>query len=198
MTNLLTNKYEEALVYTAQLHSSHVRKGSGVPYFSHLMAVSSLVLEHGGNEDEAIAGLLHDAIEDQGDSHAGGPSGLRKEIADKFGDRVLQIVEACTDTDQIPKPPWRERKEVYIAHLADADAGSLKVSCADKIHNARSILTDFHQQGDDLWQIFKGKKDGTLWYYRTLADTFSKHPHSPATLAAELQRTVAELESVAT
>ena len=194
---ILTSKYNEAFVFTADLHREHLRKGTAIPYLSHLIAVSGLVLEHGGTEDQAIAGLLHDAIEDQGDSFPGGPDALREEISKRFGEITLEIVEACTDTDEIPKPPWRERKEAYIAHLKEVDAGALLVSCADKVHNARSILSDLHNIGDELWQRFKGGKDGTLWYYRALATAFSERSESPKNLVDELDRVVTAMEQQA-
>jgi len=187
---ILTSRFEQALVYAAQLHKSQQRKGSGTPYISHLIAVAAIVLEHGGGEDEAIAALLHDAIEDQGGA------ATREEIRRRFGDRVTEIVDGCTDAETIPKPPWRARKEAYIAHVAEADASTRLVSAADKLHNSRSILADYRQIGDVLWQRFTGRKDGTLWYYRSLVEAFKAHGLTP--LVQELERTVSELESQAT
>jgi (p)ppGpp synthase/HD superfamily hydrolase len=187
---ILTSRFEEALVYAAQLHKTQKRKGSGTPYISHLIAVTAIVLEHGGGEDEAIAALLHDAIEDQGGA------ATRKEIRRRFGDRVTEIVDGCTDAETIPKPPWRKRKEDYIAHLAEADASIRLVSAADKLHNSRSILADYRQIGDALWQRFTGRKDGTLWYYRSLLHAFKAHGDSP--IIKELERAVTELDSQAT
>jgi len=185
---ILTARYEAGLVYAAKLHATQCRNGSDIPYLGHLLAVSSIVLEHGGNEDEAIAALLHDGPEDQG--------GLATldEIRDRFGDQVANIVAACSDTFEIPKPPWKERKDAYIAHVVDADASTQLVSKADKLHNSRSILTDYRAIGDELWNRFKGGKDGTLWYYRALVTAFSKAGPSP--LLDELDRTVSELERV--
>ena len=110
----LTNRFEEALTYAARAHNQQTRKGNNVPYISHLLSVAAIVLENGGSEDEAIAALLHDAVED-----AGGPQ-RRADIAQTFGETVARIVDGCTDTDETPKPPWRERKERYIAHLEEA------------------------------------------------------------------------------
>jgi (p)ppGpp synthase/HD superfamily hydrolase len=155
------------------------------------------VLEHGGSEDEAIAGLLHDAIEDQGATYTGGVEALRQEISSRFGPTVLAIVDGCSDTDQFPKPPWRQRKEAYIKHLDDADAGTLLVSCADKVHNARAILTDYLTHGEEVWERFKGGRDGTLWYYRTLCDTFAARTETPRTIVAEFTRAVSSLEQAA-
>jgi GTP pyrophosphokinase len=185
----LSGRFEEALVYAAQLHATQVRKATNVPYISHLMAVSSLVLEHNGNEDEAIAALLHDAVEDQG----GLPT--LAEIQRRFGDTVAEIVHACSDSEVTPKPPWRARKEAYLAHLSQVSPSVRLVSAADKLHNARSILLDYRALGEELWGRFKGGKEGTLWYYRELANIFQQL--GPASLSEELSRTVKELEQIA-
>jgi (p)ppGpp synthase/HD superfamily hydrolase len=163
MTHRLGPRFDDALVFAHQLHREQVRKGSGVPYIAHLLAVASLVLEHGGDEEEAIAGLLHDALEDQG----GQATALTIEA--RFGMRVIEIVTGCTDTMQSPKPPWRERKERYLASIDEKPTPVLRVSLADKVHNARSILSDYPDHGETLWQRFRGGKDGTLWYYESLA-----------------------------
>ncbi len=185
----LTSRFSEALAYANQLHAAQVRKGSDVPYVAHLLAVAAIVLEHGGSEVEAIAAVLHDAIEDQG----GAPVGA--DIRRIFGDDVAAIVEGCTDSDTTPKPPWRERKEKYIAHLATAGPSVRLVSAADKLHNARSLVHDYRRHGESLWQRFKGGRAGTLWYYRAIANTLagSECTH----LVEELERTVAELERLA-
>lgn len=184
-----TPRFREALLYAAQLHATQVRKGSGTPYVAHLLAVAAIVLEHGGDEDEAIAALLHDAIEDQGGD------ATRREISRRFGPRVTRIVDECTDTDIEPKPPWRARKEAYLAHLPQASASARLVSAADKLHNARSILADYRQLGDAVWQRFKGGRDGTLWYYLELVRIFQEAGRSP--LSEELARVVAELQRLA-
>jgi (p)ppGpp synthase/HD superfamily hydrolase len=184
----LTHRFEEALIYATRLHSSQLRKGTNIPYISHLLGVASLALEHGATEDEAIAALLHDAVEDQG-----GEPTLR-EIRRKFGDKVAEIVWGCTDSETYPKPPWRERKEQYIAHLHHATPSVRLVSACDKLHNARAILTDYRAIGDNLWTRFRTGKAGVLWYYRSLADTFNEL--GPASVAAELQLAVEELEEV--
>jgi (p)ppGpp synthase/HD superfamily hydrolase len=191
---MLTQRFNNALLFASELHARQTRKGADIPYLSHLMAVAGLVLEHGGDEDEAIAGLLHDAVEDQGATYPGGVEALRRVIADRFGAKVLKIVDDCSDTDKIPKPPWQQRKEDYIAHLSTADSSTLLVSCADKVHNSRAILTDYHTVGEDLWSRFNGGREGTLWYYRALADAFAARPETPRTIVAELERVVGSLE----
>lgn len=182
---LLSSRFEEALVFATRLHASHARKGSGIPYISHLLSVSALVLEYGGNEDEAIAGLLHDAVEDQGGDSA------RQKIRRLFGENVVAIVDGCSDSDVTPKPPWRERKEAYIAHLSSASPAVLLVSAADKLHNMRSILHDYRTINEQIWQRFKAGKAGTLWYYQALLEVYKIH--YPSLLVAELERTLQEL-----
>ena len=186
---ILTERFEEALAFAARLHKTQLRKGTGVPYVSHLLAVASIALEHGADEDEAIAALLHDAVEDQGGGAA------RREIRRRFGERVARIVDGCTDAETTPKPPWRERKERYVAHVAGAPPSVRLVSAADKLHNARSTLADLRASGDAVWGRFKGGKEGTLWYYRSLVEAFRAHGATP--LVEELARTVAEIESLA-
>ena len=186
---ILGQRFEEALAYAAKLHSLQIRKGSEVPYIAHLIGVASIALEYGADEDEAIAALLHDAIEDQGGPEAG------EEIRARFGGRVVTIVEGCTDTDVTPKPPWRQRKEAYIAHIKGASPSIRLVSCSDKLHNARAILKDYRIRGDALWERFTGGREGTLWYYRSLSDAFRTVFPSP--LADELERVVSEIEKLA-
>ncbi|NJM73509.1 MAG: HD domain-containing protein [Scytonema sp. RU_4_4] len=189
-TSKLTHRFEQALVYATRLHAKQTRKGgSNVPYISHLLSVAALVLEDGGDEDEAIAALLHDAIEDQGGE------ATRQVILNMFGERVCVIVDGCTDSDTIPKPPWQERKQQYIEKLRHASASIRKVALADKLHNARCILNDLSREGEATWQKFQGGKDGTLWYYRTLLALFLE---SDATswLVEELNRIVCEWEKV--
>jgi len=160
----LTERFDDALVWASELHRSQFRKGQGIPYLSHLLAVAGLVIEHGGDEDQAIAALLHDAIEDTPSTEA--------HIEDRFGPRVAGIVVACTDADVRPKPPWLARKRAYIDHLATSRSDALLVSLADKVHNTRTISTDLARVGDDYFKVFKGKADGTRWYYRRLADVY--------------------------
>lgn len=152
----LSPRFEQALVYATQAHAHQHRKGTRIPYVSHLMAVASLVLEYGGNEDEAIGALLHDAGED-----AGG-SGRVADIRVRFGDAVADIVEGCSDTDVIPKPPWKECKVAYIAHVGAATNSVRLVSVADKLHNARAILRDHRSIGESLWSRFTGAPYGII------------------------------------
>jgi len=182
-----TETFENALVYAAQLHRDQTRKGTGVPYVTHLLAVAAIIGENGGTEDEVIAGLLHDAPED-----AGGEERLA-EIRARFGDEVANVVAGCTDTYEDPKPPWRARKETYLGHLADAPPSVRLVSAADKLHNARSVLSDYSSLGEDLWGRFNGGRDGTLWYYRAVADALA----GDGPVADELGRVVAEMERAA-
>jgi (p)ppGpp synthase/HD superfamily hydrolase len=184
-----TDRFTQALILATALHSTQQRKGTTTPYISHLLGTASLVLEHGGNEDEAIAALLHDAVEDQG-----GAATLAQ-IRAQFGDSVAAIVEGCTDAQQTPKPPWQERKETYFNHLHHAPASVRLVSAADKLHNARAILSDLHIHGNDLWTRFSGGRNGVLWYYRSLANTLQSQGASPLTL--ELNRTVTAIEALA-
>lgn len=186
----LSPRFEEALVFAARAHRNQLRKGTPVPYISHLMAVSAIVLEHGGTEEEAIAGLLHDAIEDQGGDR------MRQEIRQRFGDAVVAIVDGCTDAEVIPKPPWRERKEAYVAHLATAPPSVLLVSASDKLHNARAIAADYRRLGESLWTRFTGGRDGTLWYYRALVSAFraARSDERLGPLVDELEDAVCELE----
>jgi GTP pyrophosphokinase len=186
---MLTERFAAALAYAADLHRHQVRKGSGVPYVAHLLGVASLALEHGADEDEAIAALLHDAVEDQGGAET------REAIRARFGEAVAAIVDGCTDTDEVPKPSWRARKEAYIERQRRASPPVRLVSTCDKLHNARSIVADYRTLGEALWARFQGGKEGTLWYYRTLADVYASFGVTP--LVAELERTVVLLEALA-
>jgi (p)ppGpp synthase/HD superfamily hydrolase len=185
----LTPKFEQALQYAVLVHAGQVRKGSGIPYVAHLLGVSSIALENGANEDEAIGALLHDAGED-----AGG-DGRIEDIRHRFGDAVADIVQGCTDAVTIPKPPWQKRREDYIAHVPKASASVRLVSASDKLHNARAILADFRQVGEEVWTRFKGGKGGTIWYYRSLITAFRQAGNSP--LINELDRVVSEIEQLA-
>lgn len=185
----LSRRFDDALVQAADIHRTQMRKGSGTPYVSHLLAVAGTVLENGGTEDEAIAALLHDAPEDQGGEET------LDEIRERFGEVVGDIVEGCSDTFETPKPPWRQRKEKYLSDLETASASVRLVSMADKLHNSRSILADLRRQGDEVWKKFKGGRDGSLWYYRTLVTKYRAHGDHP--LVEELDRVVTKIESLA-
>jgi len=187
----LSKRFAEALIYASQAHGDQVKKGSGIPYIAHLLGVAAITLEYGGNETEAIGALLHDVVED-----CGGAPRLR-EIRERFGEGVARIVDGCSDTDQRPKPPWRERKERYVAHLDSADASTLLVSASDKLYNTRAILRDLRREGDQAFEKFSGKKQGRLWYYRALVKAFRNTPKSNAELIDELDRVVTGIESIA-
>jgi (p)ppGpp synthase/HD superfamily hydrolase len=184
-------RFQEALVFAAQLHANQVRKGSGIPYVSHLIGVASIALEYGAGEDEAIAALLHDAVEDQGGKSTG------KVIRQRFGDTVADIVEACSESSSFPKPPWRWRKERYLKDLLHASPAAFLVSASDKLHNARSILRDYRQLGDKLWSRFSHGQAGVLWYYRALVDVYqAQAPDELQPLVEELDRVVSTIEQL--
>ncbi len=178
----------EAVSYAAALHGNQRRKLSGEPYLAHLLAVAALVMEHGGSEDETIAALLHDAVEDQG-----GLATLA-EIRRRFGEPVAEIVEGCTDTAENPKPPWRPRKEAYLARLQGASASVRLVSAADKLHNLRSILREYRRHGESIWSLFRGGRQGTLWYYRAVVESLKQRGGNA--LVEELERAVTEFEQL--
>ncbi len=182
-------RLQRAFRYAAEKHAGQTRKQTAVPYLSHLMAVASLVLEAGGDEDMAIAALLHDVVED-----CGGMPRLR-EIRRQFGPRVAKIVEGCTDSFGEPKREWMERKRDYLGQVKHADAETRLVSASDKLHNVRTILADYRQHGEAIWRRFSGKREGTLWYYRALSDEYLRR--NPNRIARELARSVAELERAA-
>jgi (p)ppGpp synthase/HD superfamily hydrolase len=187
---VLGERFERAFEVAFDLHRNQVRKGpKRIPYVGHLLGVTSIVLEDGGDEDEAIAALLHDGPEDQG-----GEATLTR-IRSEFGDRVADIVEGCSDTLEDPKPPWRERKEAYLAHLEQAPDEVLRVSLADKLHNARAILSDYREVGEELWSRFNGTREESLWYYRSLVEIFARRCSGP--LVEELDTTVSEIEVLA-
>jgi (p)ppGpp synthase/HD superfamily hydrolase len=190
--DMLSEKFSAAVTLAAQAHANQVRKGSDTPYIAHPLGVASLVIEFGGDEEQAIAGLLHDVIEDGG-AHFISP------IRDQFGARVLAMVEACTDG--IPdengiKPPWRERKVQYLAHLLETSDDALLVSVADKLYNARAILDDLLDPavGKSVFDRFSASKEQTLWYYQELAAIFGQRG-SP--VARRLSAVVQEIQRLA-
>lgn len=180
-----------ALETAARLHATQSRKGTRIPYLAHLLGTCAIALEYGANEDEAIAALLHDAIEDVT------PTRDAREAVAAFGPEVLRIVKACTDTDQHPKPPWRPRKEAYLRELAAADASVLLVSAADKLHNARSVVADLRTIGPAIWERFTPPREESLWYYRALVDAFRANTANRPALIDELDRTVTDMERLA-
>ena len=188
---ILSERFDKAVALARTLHGGQVRKGTAIPYLAHLLAVAALVLEDGGDEDEAIAALLHDAVEDQG--------GARRldQIRQLFGHRVADIVDGCTDAEVEPKPPWRQRKERYLEHLRQTDRYDvLRVSLADKLHNARAIVSDLREQGPELWRRFTtGSAKDQLWYYGELVRAFEAR--RPGRMTEELRLTVEEMERLA-
>jgi (p)ppGpp synthase/HD superfamily hydrolase len=188
----LSPQFEQALNYAVLIHAGQIRKGTGIPYLAHLLGVASIALEYGGTEVEAIGALLHDAGED-----AGG-RGRIEDIRQRFGNAVANIVQGCTDSEAVPKPKWRNRKEDYIAQLPKASRSVRLVSASDKLHNARAILRDYRTHGEKLWSRFTGKKKGTLWYYRALVTAFTKAERRTKKneLIAELSRVVSKIEKL--
>lgn len=168
----LTHQFNDALIYTCNLHHAQVRKADRTPYVAHLLSVAALVLEDGGTEDEAIAALLHDALEDQGGE------ATRQEILARFGPTVTAIVEGCTESMIRPKPPWRDRKLRYLANLHQGDAATIRVSLADKLHNGRSLLGQLRHQGLQVWQYFHQPPSETLWFYRELLQIYQQRSRS--------------------
>ena len=183
----LTSRFDQALLYATAIHGGQRRKGTSIPYVAHLLGAASVALELGADEDQAIAALLHDAVEDQG----GKPR--LNDIRARFGDRVAEIVAHCTDADIHPKPPWRERKERYLGGLPAKPSDALLVSLADKIHNAEAILNDLRFHGAAVWDRFTGGRDGSLWYYRVLSQTFEQLV--PGSGAGRLSRAVDALHN---
>jgi (p)ppGpp synthase/HD superfamily hydrolase len=190
-TPKLSERFDEALKFASELHRTQTRKGGDIPYVGHLLSVASLVIEGGGTETQAIAGLLHDAVEDQG-----GPPTLAA-IREKFGDDVATIVEECSDTDVVPKPPWKKRKRDYIDHLGYASEATILVSLGDKLDNARAILRDYRVHGPELWKRFSVQDPQEhLWYYRSLLAVYKNR--NSTWLVAELERVLGELEDLVT
>jgi (p)ppGpp synthase/HD superfamily hydrolase len=184
---MLSEKFIQAVSFANEVHKGHVRKGTQIPYISHLMAVASLVMEGGGSEDEIIAALLHDAVED------GGGEPVLDEINERFGQNVASIVDGCTETYEDPKPPWKGRKETYISQIKEGNPSVRLVSCADKLHNVRCILSDYKQMGEVLWNRFSASKEETLWFYQSMADVFCISGEG-LRIYAELDDAVKELE----
>ncbi len=190
----LTERFHSALTYASRLHEIQHRKGKNVPYVAHLLGVAALVLEAGGDEDQAIAALLHDAVEDQPERTS------LEQISTKFGERVANIVAGCTDSLTHGKDEWCARKKKYLAHLPGASNDVLLVSAADKLHNARSLLADWREEGDRVFERFRAGKQGTLWYYRALTDTYctlSGGTPGFRRMVEELARVVGKIEQKA-
>jgi len=195
--SVLTPRLSQALDFAVIVHAGQVRKSTSIPYVAHLLGVCSLVLEHGGNEDQAIAGLLHDALEDGG-------AGQEPQIRARFGDAVAEMVIACSDgtveskaDEKLGDPiaAWKQRKQNYLTHLAQraSHEPALLVSACDKLHNARAILSDMQRDGDAVFARFTGRREGTLWYYAQIGEIFDRHA-SP--VAPELQRTILAMQKL--
>ena len=178
----------DATALAFEIHAAQLRKGTAIPYASHLLAVAAIVLEHGGDQDQACAALLHDAIEDGG-------AEWEQVILDRFGPRVAGIVRTCTDADTLPKPPWKARKLAYLAHLEEEGPDALLVSAADKLHNARSIVADLKIHGPAMFDRFNTGRNGTVWYYGALAEVFARR--LPELLSRDLVHAVAEMKALA-
>lgn len=184
---VLGQRFADAVAYASWLHRDQDRKGTTIPYMSHLLGVASLVLDQGGDEDEAIAALLHDALEDQWRRTS------REEILERFGQKVTRIVLACSDSLAGEKRDWKPRKEEYLQHLREQPDEVLRVSLADKLHNGRAIVADLRTVGDDLWGRFTGTPAQQAWYYGSLLEIFSQRQVSP--LVTEFAVVVDELRT---
>jgi (p)ppGpp synthase/HD superfamily hydrolase len=187
VTAAYSNRFDEAVALAVEAFRPVVRKGSGVPYITHLMSVCALVGEAGGDEDQLIAAILHDYLEDI-------PGASASELERRFGARVARMVGALSDSTGEPKPPWRARKEAYLAHLRHEPDDVRLVSCADKLHNCRSIREDLAERGPEVFERFQGKRDGTLWYYQELVVALSEGWDHPMLrrLAREVEALVRE------
>jgi (p)ppGpp synthase/HD superfamily hydrolase len=173
-----TDRFSIAMTYAYQVHHGQRRKGTGIPYIAHILGVTAIAMEYGADDDQSIAALLHDAAED------GGGEATLAEIRARFGDAVADIVLGCSDSlveDPEDKLPWQARKENYLAHLESASASVCLVSAADKLHNVRSIIRDYQEHGEAIWERFQGRREGTLWYYETVAHTLLRRHHSQLT-----------------
>ena len=184
------DKYLEAYVYSYKLHKKQTRKGSNIPYFTHLSSVSNLIIENNGTTTQAIAGLLHDAVEDQG-----GAKTLAA-IKRKFGPKVAKIVDQCSDTTIKPKPPWKTRKIKYIKDIKNKTQDTLLVSLCDKHHNANCILSDYQKVGEEIWDRFTASKQETLWYYESLYKEFKKYLKNHLELIKAYKNAVDEMKRI--
>lgn len=180
--------FERGLEFAAKRHKGHLCKGTTIPYIAYLLQVSGIVMEYGGNEVQAVAALLDDVVEDQ--------KAILEEVQEQFGPDLAAIVDGCSDTDQAEKEEWWQRKRAYIEEIARKGTEVRLVSAADKLHNARAILKDYRTAGDAAFERFKGKKAGTIWYYRALIDAF-RATNTDEALIDELNCTVTEIERLA-
>jgi (p)ppGpp synthase/HD superfamily hydrolase len=195
MTAFLTSRFEDALRFASEVHRTQTRKGGGIPYIAHLLAVTALVLENGGDEDTAIAALLHDTVEDQG----GLP--MLERVRSTFGPRVAAIVMEVSDNEGDPKPPWKVRKQDFIDSIANLSPEARLIALSDKLHNVRSTIDEFRRVGDVVWTRFHGRRDGTLWYYREVLRALHSapgiHQVTIEPLLQELTRAINELFTLA-
>ncbi|MCL4694857.1 MAG: HD domain-containing protein [Candidatus Hydrogenedentes bacterium] len=183
-----STRIDDAFAFAHRVHRDQRRKGSGAPFITHVMSVAALVGEHGGDEEQLIAALLHDAVEDgEGRETLG-------EIRAAFGGRVADLVEGCTDAFVRPKPPWLERKENFIEAIKGAPPDLRLIVAADKIHNVRTIARDLQEEGACVWDRFQGKRDGSLWYYTRILEVLSNGWQHP--ILDELRRVVEQLRAV--
>jgi len=187
LTTPLSHRFHRALERSYQVHLRQARKGSQVPYISHLLAVTAIVLEHGGGEEAAIAALLHDAVEDQGGE------AMLEAIRTEFGDSVAGIVAECSDTRETPKPPWRPRKEKYLEHLRGASRDAALVAAADRLHNLRSQARDLEEGHENAWTKFNAPKEDQLWLYGAFLERLRERGDLPASLLGEIQAVVAQI-----
>jgi len=185
----LSGKFDEAMVYCNAVHAAQTRKKTGMPRIAHLLVVAGTVLEHGGSEEEAIAALLHDAVED-----AGGSERLA-DIGRRFGDVVAGIVEGCSEKTGEKERPWRERKAAFVQQLASASSSVRLIAMADKLHNGRALLRKLREEGELAWAPYTGKKEGTIWYYRTFLEAM--RGKEPSALIEELDEVVQAVERLA-
>jgi len=186
-------RLHQAIDYAANAHNGQLRKGTSIPYLAHLMGVCALVLEYGGDEDQTIAAVLHDVIEDCGEQH-------REAVRIQFGDRVAEIIEGCTDgvPDAFGKKAlWRERKETYIQHLAKSPPDTLLVSACDKLYNARAIVSDLRTMGLAVFDKFSVPREQTIWYYDELLAVFESVYGLPKTLVSELKKAIYDMKLMA-
>lgn len=192
VTPLLTARFDEALAFTSQVHRLQNRKGGAVPYIAHLLAVTALVLEYGGDEDTAIAALLHDTVEDQG----GLP--MLERVRAAFGARIAAIVMEVSDNEGDPKPPWQQRKQDFIDSIPRLSPEARLIALADKLHNVRSTIAEFRRVGEIVWTRFQGRRDGTLWYYREVLSALQSNLQiTDEPLLQELTRAITELFTLA-
>ena len=186
----MSERFAEAVAVANELHGGQVRKGTKIPYISHLLIVAGTVLQNGGDEDEAIAAVLHDTVEDCG----GKP--VMEKIRQRFGEKIAGLVDGCSETYIQPKPPWRERKELYIENIKSAGPSVRLISCADKLHNAASILSEYRKVGEKVWDRFNADKSETLWFYSAMVDAL-RGAGEDRPILKELEATVKDLQSLA-